>query len=80
MTKLGKLPAAVIDGGAINRPEHPVRHIGRTRDLEKMSSGEMGGEFAVHSSLFSVSGLRALMARLSLMADLAVSFEWDLGD
>ena len=80
MPELGKLLATVVDGGTINRAEHPIRHIGRTRDLEKMSPGEMGGGFAVHNSLFSVSGLRALMARLSLMADLAASFEWDLGD
>jgi len=50
MTKLGKLLTAVIDGGAINRAEHPIGHIGRTRDLQKVSARDAGEGFAVHSS------------------------------
>ena len=55
MTKLGKVLAAVIDSGTINRAEHPIWHIGRTRDLEKMSSGEA---LAVHGWRFTVCGWR----------------------
>jgi hypothetical protein len=54
MTKLGKLLATVIDGGTINRAEYPIGHIGRTRDLEKVSAREAGEGFAVHSSQFTV--------------------------
>ena len=55
MTKMRKLLATVIDGGTINRPEHPIGHIGRTRDLEKMSAGEA---FAVHGEGFAVCRLQ----------------------
>jgi hypothetical protein len=40
MTKLGKLPATVIDSGSINGAEYPIGHIGWTWDLEKVASGE----------------------------------------
>jgi hypothetical protein len=56
MTKLGKLLTSVIDGGTINRPKDPIGHVGRTRDLEKVSAGEAGEGFAVHSSQFAVGG------------------------
>ncbi|HYZ74171.1 MAG TPA: hypothetical protein VE641_13915 [Chthoniobacterales bacterium] len=58
MTKLRKLLTAVIDGRTVNRAEHSVGHIGRTRDLEKMSAREAGEGFAVHSSQFTVHNLR----------------------
>ncbi|HTD17100.1 MAG TPA: hypothetical protein VK673_18090 [Chthoniobacterales bacterium] len=50
MTKLRKLLATMIDGGTINRAEHAIGHIARTRDLEKMSARDAGEGFAVHSS------------------------------
>jgi len=56
MTKPGKLLATVIDGGTINRAEYSVRHIGRTRDLEKVSAREAGVGFAVHGSQLAVGG------------------------
>ena len=36
MTKMRKLLATVIDGGTINRPEHPIGHIGRSGNLQEM--------------------------------------------
>ena len=35
----GKIGAAVIHGGKIDRPQDPVRHVGRTRNLEEMAAG-----------------------------------------
>ena len=58
MTKLGKFLATMIDRGAINRAEHPIGHIGRARDLEKMSARDAGEGFAVHDSQFTVRGYR----------------------
>lgn len=55
MTKLGKLLTSVIDGGAINRPKDAIGHVGRTRDLEKVSAREAGEGFAVHSSRLVVA-------------------------
>lgn len=36
--KLGKLGATVVNDRAINRPQNPVRDIGRTRDLEEVAA------------------------------------------
>ena len=77
MTKLGKLMAAMIDGGTINRAEYPIGHIGRTRDLEKMSSGEAlavhGWRLAVHSLQFTVRGWRSGVGVRAI-------HQWDLCD
>jgi hypothetical protein len=76
MTKLGKLLATVIDSGTINRAEYPIGHIGRTRDLEKVSAREAGeglavhsSQFTVHNSRFAVGGLRLGVGCSSFMAD-----------
>jgi hypothetical protein len=53
MTKLGKLLATVIDGGTINRAKDPIGHVGRTRDLEKVSAREA---VTVHGGLLTVDG------------------------
>ena len=34
----GKLRSPVVDGGAIHRPEHPVRDVGGPGDLQEMTS------------------------------------------
>ena len=65
MTKLGKVLATVINGGTINRAEHPIWHIGRTRDLEKMSSGKA---LAVHSSQLAVYGWQLAVSSWGLGA------------
>jgi hypothetical protein len=65
----------VIVGGSINGAEYPVGHIGWTWDLEKVTSGEAGGVFAVHGSRFAVSdGL--FVGRVGLQEWLG----WDLWD
>ena len=89
MTKLGKLLATVIDSGTINRAEYPIGHIGRTRDLEKVSARETGEGFAVHSSQFTVHSSRFTVrsSRFTIRSGLFVvyggpieSLEWGLWD
>lgn len=67
MTKLGKLLATVIDGGTINRAKDPIGHVGRTRDLEKVSAREAGEGFAVQSSRFAVHGSQFAVGGLRLV-------------
>jgi len=64
MTKLGKLLTTMIDGGTINRAEYPIGHIGRTRDLEKVSAREAGEGLAVHGLRLAVGGYAWLVRRL----------------
>ena len=37
--ELGELRPAVIDSRMVDRAQHPVRNIGRARDLQKMAAG-----------------------------------------
>ena len=65
MTELGKLLTTVINGRPIDGADHAIRHIGRTRDLKKVSAGEV---LAVHGGVLAVAvGGSVRVARMGLM-------------
>ncbi len=50
-TDLGKLGTAMVHGRHVHRPQHPVRHVGRSRNLQKMPSSVHGHERLSRSCL-----------------------------